>query len=175
LTGDGVKFKTVSSSILGDGNFFLREPHICMARAASNCEIFQLTFEDFWTCLHNGSLTPSYVNYLEENQKSLLKFSAMVNKMKNNLNSSKMAKMMDTGQDDSIPKHIILPNSKLRRIWDSSACLLTTILLVIIPYRICFADLKFDATWLIVDVLLDLFFVADIYLRMKHFAEMKDG
>jgi CRP-like cAMP-binding protein len=175
LTGDGVKFKTVSSSILGDGNFFLREPHICTAKAASNCEIFQLTFEDFWTCLHHGSLSTSYLDYLEENQKSLHKFSAMVNKMKNNLNSSKMAKMMDTGQDDSIPKHIILPNSKPRRIWDSVACLLTTVLVVIIPYRICFADKKFAAVWLVVDILLDLFFVVDIYLRMKHFAEMKDG
>ena len=177
LTKDGVKFKTVSSSILGDGNFFLREPHICMARAASNCEIFQLNFENFWTCLHHGQLTSMYVDYLEENQKVLHKFSAMVNKMKNNLNSSKMAKMMDTGQDDGVPKHIILPNSKLRRSWDSLACMFTTVLLIIIPYRICFAAKSFEGTtlWLVIDILLDLFFAADIYLRMKHFAEMKDG
>ncbi|GMH59726.1 hypothetical protein TrST_g1578 [Triparma strigata] len=175
LTPADVKFKTVSGSILGDGNFFLREPHICNAKASATCEIFTLTFDDFWVCLHDSQLTPNFIVYLDENKSDLLKFGAMVEKMMKNLKGDKMRRMMENKDENLLPKHIILPDSKIRRAWDVVACLLTTVTVVAVPYRICFSSVDFNPAWLAIDLLTDIYFLADVYLRLRHFAEMKDG
>ena len=179
----------VSTCVLGDGNFFMREPHICKAEAITTCEVyvrgrnsearcetsamrstkdrrqprlpvlslrpitpnmhpthpfccacfarsFSLEFDDFWTCLHNAQITSQFVSYLDENRKELLKFGTMVEKMLKNLNSNKMAKMMEEKVDDGIAKHIILPESTFRRVWGVVSFIALCFSLFNIPYRI---------------------------------------
>ena len=61
LTSKNVKFKTVSECVLGESSFFGLEPHICSARAADICEIFQFTMEGFLTCLREHQMIEKYM------------------------------------------------------------------------------------------------------------------
>lgn len=92
-----------------------------------------------------------------------------------NLKSTKMAKMMVEEVDTSIPKRVILPDSKFRQIWDLLALIAAFIFAITIPQQISFSVDDTNTAECILDLILDIFFVSDLYARMNHFAVFKDG
>lgn len=177
FTSKQVKFKTVSNCILGESFFFSFEPHICTAKAVDTCEIYQLSIEDFLQKLHENHLINNYMDYLEDNQDELLRSKASIENMILNLRSSKMAKMMVSEIDTSIPKGVILPDSNFRHMWDFIALMAVIIYAITIPQQISFSSPSKSVTTgkFIFDLFVDLYFISDVYLRANHFAIMKDG
>ena len=86
-----------------------------------------------------------------------------------------MEKMLVNNEENSVPKGIILPDSLTREIWDGVALLLTVVFTFTIPYQISFPDNGVIVSRFIIDVFMDLFFILDIYVRIRRFAIMKDG
>lgn len=92
-----------------------------------------------------------------------------------NLKSSKMEKMLADTEETSIPKGIILPGALSRQIWDALALVFTVVITFTIPYQISFSNSDVSLPRFCFDVLVDVFFLLDVYARMTKFATMKDG
>jgi len=70
---------------------------------------------------------------------------------------------------------VILPDTAFRFIWDCVALFSTFLYAFIIPYQISFASDRIYFTKVFFNLILDLFFVIDVYARINHFAILKDG
>lgn len=175
LNAKGIKFKTVKNCVLGEAAFFGFEPHLCSAKTADACEIFSFSMEDFILCIHENQLMKKYTEYLEKNKGKLEKSKESVAKMIRNLNSSKMEKMMVTEQKLSLPKGVILPDAASRHIWELLLLLQAISFIFIIPYEISFLTNGIRVPIFIVDTVMDIVFIMDVYARLKKFAIMKDG
>jgi len=175
LNAKGVKFKTASNCVLGEAPFFGFEPHLCSAKTADACEIFSFSMEDFIFCIHENDLIKQYVEYLEKNKGHLQKSKESVAKMIRNLKSSKMEKMMVTEQQASVPKGVVLPEAVSRFIWELLLLLQTISFTFIIPFEISFLSNGIGVPIFIVDTVMDIVFMMDVYARLKKFAIMKDG
>jgi len=77
--------------------------------------------------------------------------------------------------DTSIPKGVIAPDTKFRKIWDFFTLAAVIVFAIRIPQQISFSALKVELFNFLVDLFLDLFFLLDIYARMNHFAITEDG
>lgn len=175
LTAQHVKFKTVSACLLGESSFFLFEPHICTAKAVDSCEIFQLSMDDFIQSLHDYQLNKEFIEHLVANLSSLRAAKASIEKTIQNLSSSKMVRFLDANDGVvKVPKGVILPDSKIRVAWDLVSLMALLYLIISIPFKISFASTVGVAN-LVVDVAVDLFFILDVYARMRKFAVVKDG
>jgi len=183
LTSSNVKFKTVADCLLGESSFFGFEPYICTAKAATVCELFHLDMKKFLDNIRDNHLLERFASYLECNEKSLAKSKGDIVKMIKNLNSSKMAKMLNMAEIRTTPNGVILPNSAIRQAWDTAALFFLMVLVFKIPYQISFPSSDngggdgggIGLGQFIVDCIIDLFFVADIYAKVALFAKMKDG
>lgn len=186
LTSNNVKFKTMSDCLLGESSFFGAEPFICTARAATTCEVFHLHLDDFQRQLADNHLLDKFTSYIRTNDKKLSKSKAAVENMIKNLNSSKMAKMLSIEDIQTAPKGIILPTSMTRRVWDTIALFFLLVLLFTVPFQISFSGIttvgeevrvggSIGLAPFIIDSIIDVFFIADIYFRATRFAEMRDG
>ena len=181
LTSSNVKFKTVADCLLGESSFFGFEPYICTAKAATVCEILHLDMTAFMDQLGDNHLLERFASYLKSNERSLAKSKGDIVKMIKNLNSSKMAKMLSMEEIQTTPNGVILPNSAIRQAWDTTALFFLMVLVFTIPYQISFPGSdngdggEIGLGQFIVDCVIDLFFVADIYARTSRFAVMKDG
>lgn len=185
LTAQNVKFKTVSCCLLGESSFFLFEPHICTARAADSCEVFQLSMDTFIDALHEYELVPQFSEYLSAHHSTLETSKASIMKTIQNLSSLKMVHFLDA--DDGrikVPKGVVLPDNKIRVAWDVAAFLGLVYIIVSVPTKISFPSdtVGISATKefvnigsFMVDLLVDVFFIADMYCRARKFAVMKDG
>jgi len=177
-TAQSVKFKTVSHCSLGESSFFMFEPHICTAKAVDTCEIFQLGMDTFMHILEDNDLSITFKEHLSIHHPKLLEAKAAIEKTIQNLSSSKMVKFLDA--DDGlvkVSKGVILPDSKMRVAWDTIAFFALIYLLMSIPLEISFASTedRVNLGSFIVDLIVDCFFMADIYCRLRKFAIVKDG
>ncbi len=92
-----------------------------------------------------------------------------------NLKSSKMEKMLVNNEEESIPRGIILPGARSRQVWDAVSLLFTILFTFNIPYQISFSNNSVAVSRFCADVLMDIFFILDVYARMMNFAVTKDG
>ena len=178
LTSSNVKFKTVSDCLLGESSFFASEPYICTAKAATVCEILHLDMSSLMEQLRDNNLLETFASYLKSNKRTLAESKAAIEKMIKNLNSSKMAKMLSVEEIQTTSNGIILPTSAIRQAWDTTALVFLMVLVFTIPYQISFASSGGDGISLgqfVLDCVIDVFFVGDIYARTSRFAVMKDG
>mmetsp|Transcript_31519 Transcript_31519/g.45922 ORF Transcript_31519/g.45922 Transcript_31519/m.45922 type:complete len:2273 (-) Transcript_31519:792-7610(-) len=175
LTPKGVKFKTMTRCTIAESSFFCRTPHPCTAQAANNCEIFQLHEVDFWSNIRDKGLCDGFITYLETHIASLQKSRNSIVKMVENFSSSKMNKMLVIERTTNIPCGVILPDSKTRQSWDIVALFVALAYAFNIPWQISFAQGSVGLDWIILDGILDLFFILDVYARCRHFAIVKDG
>lgn len=176
LTAQSVKFKTVSHCALGECSFFMFEPHICTAKTVDTCEMFQLSMAVFLRILHENQLVMTFKSYLSGHQSTLAEAKAAIEKTIQNLSSSKMVRFLDA--DDclvKVSKGVILPDSQFRVAWDVSAFLGLLYFIFSIPMTISFGRESVYVGTLLIDVMVDLFFLADIYCRLRKFAIVKDG
>eukprot|EP00957_Ditylum_brightwellii_P193344 14721270-Ditylum_brightwellii.AAC.1 len=86
-----------------------------------------------------------------------------------------MTKMLVAETEETIPKGVILPETKFRQAWDTFAFAALLIFIFTIPHQISFLDQEVGSEQFVLDCLLDLFFLVDMYARSAHFAIMKDG
>jgi CRP-like cAMP-binding protein len=178
LTEGSVKFKTVSSCVLGESSFFMFEPHICTAKTAAPCEIFHLCMKDFLSILDDYQLATKFKEYLSAHHSELREAKLSIKKTIQNLSSSKMVRFLDTKDDVvKISKGVILPDSKIRVVWDISAFFALLYLITSIPMELSFASesQSIGRDLFLVDLILDAFFLADIWCRLRKFAIVKDG
>ena len=177
-TAQNVKFKTVSHCTLGESSFFMFEPHICTAKTADTCEIFQLSMDKFLNILHDYQLDNNFKEHLAVHHPTLEEAKAAIEKTIQNLSSSKMVRFLDA--DDGVvkvSKGVILPDSKTRVVWDTIAFFGLLYLIMSIPLEVSFGSRSdvINVGSFVVDLVVDLFFVADIYCRLRKFAIVKDG
>jgi len=178
FTSSSVKFRSINSgNLVGEASFFLRETYLFTAVASDACEIFELNFKDFWNEVLKNSMATTFLNYIrsDTNLETLVKEKNDVEKMMKNLNSSKMSKMMSTEEISTIPKGVILPDTALRFFWDFIAFISLLIYAFIIPYQLSFDSGKVGSVKFFCYLVLDIFFIIDVYARVNHFAIMKDG
>mmetsp|Transcript_26507 Transcript_26507/g.43460 ORF Transcript_26507/g.43460 Transcript_26507/m.43460 type:complete len:724 (-) Transcript_26507:102-2273(-) len=152
------------------------EPHICTAKTVDACEIFQLSMDVFLRILHDYQLAKEFKEYLSVNHPTLQEAKASMEKTIQNLSSSKMVRFMDA--DDGVvkvSKGVVLPDSKFRVAWDVSAFFGLLYLIMSIPMAISFARTSVHLGSILVDLMVDIFFIADIYYRLRKFAIVKDG
>lgn len=185
LTAQNVKFKTVSCCLLGESSFFLFEPHICTARAADSCEVFQLSMKSFINALQEYELVQNFLDHIAAHHSILENAKASIMKTIQNLSSSKMVHFLDA--DDGrikVPKGVVLPDNKVRVAWDVAAFIGLVYIILSVPTKISFSSgaVGISATKefvhfgsFVVDLLVDIFFVADIFCRARKFAVIKDG
>eukprot|EP00986_Skeletonema_menzelii_P012282 scaffold6715_cov139-Skeletonema_menzelii.AAC.3 len=174
LTSQGVKFKTVSYCTLGETSFFLFEPQICSAKAADSCEVFQLRMTTFLNGLDDYQLSSQFREYLAAQHSSLEEAKASIENTINNLSSSKMVKFFDANDDVvKVPKGVILPDSNFRVVWDISLFIGMLYLIMSIPLQISFAGIGIAS--FVVDLLVDIFFMMDVYFRLRKFAVVRNG
>ncbi len=83
--------------------------------------------------------------------------------------------MMVTEVVSSVPKGVVLPDSIWRQTWEFIALVLLVISLFMVPYQISFSDKGVDKMQFLLDLVIDLFFAADIIARITKFAVIKDG
>lgn len=185
LTAQNVKFKTVSCCLLGESSFFLFEPHICTARAADSCEVLQLSMDTFTNALREYNLVQHFSEYLSMNHTNLETDKASMMKTIHNLSSSKMVHFLDA--DDGrikVPKGVVLPDNNIRIAWDVAAFIGLIYIIISVPTKISFSDesVGISATkefinigTFIIDLVVDIFFIVDIFCRTRKFAVVKDG
>ena len=178
LTAGNVKFKTVSNCVLGESSFFMFEPHICTAKTADPCEMFQLRMNAFLSILDDYRLATKFKEYLLAHHSKLQQAKSSIEKTIQNLSSSKMVRFLDANDDIvKVSKGVILPDSKVRAAWDISAFFALLYLITSIPMEISFASKSqsIGPAVFTVDMILDAFFLADILCRLRKFAIVKDG
>jgi len=176
FTAQNVKFKTVSHCILGESSFFMFEPHICTAKTVDACEVFQLSMGVFLRTLQDYQVGTRFKEYLAVHHPILQEAKATIEKTIQNLSSSKMVRFLDADEGVvKVSKGVVLPDSKFRAAWDYSAFFGLLYLIVSIPIEISFANKSIHVGIFLVDFMVDIFFVADIYCRLRKFAIVKDG
>jgi CRP-like cAMP-binding protein len=174
LTSQGVKFKTVSNCTLGETSFFLFEPQICSAKADVSCEVFQLRTVTFMNGLDDYQLSSHFRKYLAAHHSSLQEAKASILNTITNLSSSKMVRFLDANNDVvNVPKGVILPDSNFRVAWDIALLVGLLYLIMSIPVQISFASI--GIVNFIVDLVVDAFFLMDVYCRLRKFAVVKNG
>jgi voltage-gated potassium channel len=174
LTSQGVKFKTVSNCTLGETSFFLFEPQICTARVVDSCEVLQLRMATFVNGLEDYQLSSRFRDYLATHHTSLQEAKAAIENTITNLSSSKMVRFFDANDGVvKVPKGVILPDATLRVGWDIALFFGLLYLIMSIPLQISFANVGIGN--FIIDLLVDMFFMADVYCRLKKFAVVKNG
>ncbi|KAL7466716.1 hypothetical protein ACHAXS_007001 [Conticribra weissflogii] len=176
LTAQNVKFKTVSHCALGESSFFLFEPHFCTAKAADTCELFQLSMDSFVDILKDHHLSSKFQDHIALHHKTLLEAKSSLEKTILNLNSSKMVRFLDANEGEiTVPKGVLLPESRFRVVWDIFAMFGVLYLIFSIPTKISFATASISLSSVCIDVWVDVYFMADIYCRCNKFAIVKDG
>ena len=72
--------------------------------------------------------------------------------------------------------NMISPNSKVRQHWDIVQAIVLAYVAISVPYRICFDDpAALWSFWFTVDVVLDVYFIVDIFLNFRTAIITRDG
>ena len=170
-TKAGIKFKTVALCSMFEFSAFLFEPHLCTAVTGTRCETFQLNVGIFLKGLRDFDLGEKFKRYLAANESVLVSSKAEINKTIQNLSSSKMVKFLNASQKVvKVTKGVILPNSNMYLAW----CLVTFLgcvyYIVSIPLKISFAASGTSLSEFLLDLLVDVIFLADVYMCLRKLA-----
>ena len=86
-----------------------------------------------------------------------------------------MEKILVNSDETAIPKGVILPESQSRQIWEAYALVEIIIYTITIPYQISFSTDGISYFQFALDVLLDGYFILDVYARLQRFAITREG
>lgn len=176
FTAQSVKFKTMSSCTLGESPFFMFEPHICTAKTADACEIFQISMDAFLRILYDNQLGTKFKEYLSAHHATLKEAKVSTENTIQNLSSTKMVRFLDADNGNvKVSKGVVFPDSKFRVAWNVSAFFGLLYLIVSIPWQVSFANKSVHISSFLVDMMVDTFFMTDVFCRLRKFAIVKDG
>jgi CRP-like cAMP-binding protein len=176
----GVEYTTVTNSVIGEGEFFMKSLQPCTAIAEDHAETFILTWDRFWRLVNEERAlgefkerltTDGGLEYLEKNS-----ISSLIERVKKNLaKSKKMQKMTENITEEEVFKYWVCEvDSNFRRFWDLFGLIFCVYYSAHLPFKMAFVG-KIGASDLVVDVLAELFFVVDVYFRLQHFAVRYEG
>ena len=173
----GVAYTTLSDTVIGEGEFFMRAIQPCTALAEDHAQAFILTWDRFWKLLTSERITNEFKTEYEENVASLNKKSVshLIKKLKSNLANAKMQKlMMEKAEEDDVKYWVANPDDAFVRIWNFFALLFTGYYIYIIPYKAAFGG-DVQIVELVMLGIVEVFFCVDLYLHLQHFAVVKEG
>jgi len=144
--------------------------------ALTFCEVFELTRPLFISCLKSvyGSDWKTEMEKMAESANDHVKRQAKIQKM--------MGLDALGGDESNLSerKKMMLPTSNFRMVWTLLQSLMFAYLVIALPFRIGFLDDAFETAtttmwvFLAIDVVCDLFFLADIVLNARYFLLEKE-
>jgi CRP-like cAMP-binding protein len=169
-------YTTLERCAIGEGEFFARALQPCTARAGSASQVACLHFRDFWQLLEELGWVAIFQDCLRRNEKQLQKNSTghLIAKLKANLKSSKVGKLMDTSASEEA-SFVVLPDSPYRQLWNLTSLVCLIYYCNIIPWGLGMGFRGLGHSVEVTDLLADLFFALDIVQRAKIFAIEVDG
>ncbi|KAJ1444166.1 hypothetical protein B484DRAFT_198527 [Ochromonadaceae sp. CCMP2298] len=170
--GKKTSYLQMQDGCIGDAEFFARATYSCCARASADTILLHIDWGKFWTLVGRFELQGRYVHLLTSEQTSLHRNSTLtiVRKLDNNMNRSKMARMMSVTSLEAEPSRAWLPDSAPAQAW---ACLSLALLLLqalAIPAQV--VDDTFQA---VLEAVSWLFCVTDVYMRANVLAVQREG
>ena len=177
------KLMTVGQgSLLGEDEFFKRQPRLCGAVASEFSTTFFLSNVDMARLLRNDQEQDQIYREQKEAAKDRIDTGSKIEKMKKNLKGGgKMAMMLMLDDNVEEKKDLVyLPDSDFKRLWDLFLLLCCTTNFMFIPLRVAFfgVGLKnetFELVWMAVGAMLDIVFMIDIFCSTKLFAVVDEG
>lgn len=170
--------------------FFLRQIYKCTAQAASDATLFEVSFVHFWEVVERHRLEDTFTQQLQMQGAwgggvgvgdELVRDSTsqLVEKFHKNLNkNSKMSQMMRVSSlhrlglaDDD--HYVVLPDSVFHHCWAMASIGCIAYIALTVPYFVAFRNMNMAIA--VCDALLCVFFGADMFLRLRHFAVLEDG
>lgn len=180
LVGEGAAapvYATLEDAVLAEGEFFSRALHACCAKTVTHAQAFTLAHADFWAVLAEHEEASAFAALLGRSDAALEKLSARTRIAKHlkNLGKKKMERMMALGAsgEAKIDPAILFPNSRFRRAWSAASLGFCVFYMLTVPLTVAFRDagpLLYAA-----DILVGMFFTADVALRATRFAVKRHG
>jgi hypothetical protein len=189
----GTVFATVNSGTISEGEFFMRQVQPCSAIVERTSDVFEITFDAFWSVLTQRGLTDDFLSHIQTDECVLLlkdvSTSSTIEKVSCNLKSKKMAQRKSK-EDDSILgpryKHVIAPSSLMYRGWKIAAFFFVVYISALTPFWIAFGgDSEANhivhltpllSTWILtLDSISTFFFACDWALHLTVFMCRHDG
>lgn len=173
-------FTTQSNAFLGEGEFFSRTLHPCSVQCSEHSQVFLLEFAMFWKIIEHHNLARKYRDFTKENEADIQKVSskALIEKVKRNLKSNKMTKMLSHVAVKKKTGLVINPDTLFRYMWDIVSLLFAVYFAVSLPLVLGFSmNPGWKVQWVIVaaDSCAIAFFWVDIYMHLMHFAAKQQG
>eukprot|EP00592_Proboscia_alata_P010539 CAMPEP_0194364498 /NCGR_PEP_ID=MMETSP0174-20130528/12409_1 /TAXON_ID=216777 /ORGANISM="Proboscia alata, Strain PI-D3" /LENGTH=2019 /DNA_ID=CAMNT_0039138563 /DNA_START=856 /DNA_END=6918 /DNA_ORIENTATION=- len=179
-------FATLSKgSFFGETSLFFKQKRTSTVSAISVCELFQLQKVDLDNELRQRDVDLNRMlvvitNIAETNKARNTAVSANLDTK--NTRNKKLHKLIGPsslgGTHGKRIKKIFLPDSSFRATWDILCMLFTVYFTFSIPYRASFIldDAVTDTMkYLVIDFIIDVFFMIDVYFRYKCFPVIKNG
>ena len=184
----GTVFTTLKDCTLGEGEFFARVAYPCSCQLVSSSEMFTLSFSVLWKVLETRKLTEAYRQSLSEGNDVLHKLStlALIEKVKSNLESKKMARMMMSNEVVEKPEFAVSPSSAFYKIWKIIALGFAIYSSISVPMDIAFSAFTGEDTMvkreantemvhLFIEIGFVLFFTIDLALHLFLFMCKHEG
>eukprot|EP00578_Thalassiosira_sp_NH16_P004271 CAMPEP_0181132250 /NCGR_PEP_ID=MMETSP1071-20121207/30896_1 /TAXON_ID=35127 /ORGANISM="Thalassiosira sp., Strain NH16" /LENGTH=700 /DNA_ID=CAMNT_0023218573 /DNA_START=240 /DNA_END=2342 /DNA_ORIENTATION=+ len=179
--GSTVVATLVAGSFFGETSLFLKQPRASSVCAATFCDIFELNRTDLFNELQRRDFDlvdtlKTFSCIHDENsrrnkaiQKSLLDSrtpGTKLNKLIHSDPTTRNRKVLE----------IFMPGSVFSFFFDAACMVLTIYFLMSVPYRVAFREEGGGGGRIVLfDLVADVFFIADLYLRSTRFTFMRDG
>ena len=172
-------------SFFGETSLFFKQKRSSTVKASTFCEVFQLDKIDLDNELRQRDFDLSrmfdmFTSIANSNKRRNDAVAANLKASKKK--GHKLSRMIFIA-DEAVDKwkhiqKIFLPHSNFRAIWEISSMMFSIYFIVAIPYRVAFIldeEVSKMVSWIVIDSVIDCFFVIDIILRYRYFGYNHDG
>lgn len=174
-------FSVGVGGMLGEGEFFKKEPRSTTAIASEYTTVFFLYHEKLEVLLSEHPHQKALFDEGIVRDEADYDVNAKVEKMRKNLKAGgKMATMLMLDDTASEAKpFVLLPSSIPRRLWDIIIMFAMVANFYCVPFRIAFCNEyttgMAEDSWFVFNLFIDIIFLADIFLNLRVFAVIFEG
>ena len=170
-------YTTLESCVIGEGEFFGRKQQPCLAQADSPAHLFSLSKGSFEKLLRSTGLVQAFLAHAAENDEELRSqsTSSLIKKLQGNLKNAKMMKLMAMEGGAEEADFHYGPDSAMRKGWDACAMALSFFLVIFVPLGIASPTEDVGVGTTAFEIFAELFFIADVVMRMQFFARIHEG
>lgn len=160
---------------------FLKQTRASSVLAVAFCDVFELDKIDLLNELRRrdidlGHMLQMFASIHDKNSRRNKAIQENISVSKNRL--SKLSKLIDTRDGSTAKKRavmsIFMPGSGFRFFFDMMCLMLIIYFSVFVLYRTAFQEEE-ESGIVIFDIVADVFFITDLYLRSTHFAFTRNG
>lgn len=169
-------YANIIDGSLGECEFLTRGVFACTARANADSVMYEISFDAFWRLLAAHRMEAIFVELLNERLDALQLTStgAAVRRLNANLMSSKMTKMLSIPLSVSKPPWVVHPDSSIALVWNLLSLIVGIYVSFTSPFFAAFSTSAMTVIP-IVDVLVVVFSLVEIYFHLRVFAVKRDG